>query len=330
MTDPFLIEGPAVISFSGGRTSGYMLHCILNAGLQADCHILFANTGKERPETLAFVQECSRRWGVKIHWLEYGRGEIEPSEASTSGEPFEALITDRRLLPNPVTRFCTSELKIRPMKAWMKARGYRNWSNVVGIRADEPSRVAKMLAPNRECWENELPLHTAGVTLSDVTAFWEAQPFDLGLKPYQGNCDLCFLKGRQKKLTIIRDDPASADWWAQQEQRMDARFRDKGPTYADMKSTVERSPLLFHQHAQEPPEENIDDFGDCVCHDLRVRRERRPPVRPYKPRLARLDLWRPLFGILSDAEIARQAGVYRPVVSGMRRRMGIPAAGGRP
>lgn len=29
--DPFLIEGPAVISFSGGRTSGYMLRRILDA-----------------------------------------------------------------------------------------------------------------------------------------------------------------------------------------------------------------------------------------------------------------------------------------------------------
>lgn len=32
--DPFLIEGPAVISFSGGRTSGYMLRRVLDAGLQ--------------------------------------------------------------------------------------------------------------------------------------------------------------------------------------------------------------------------------------------------------------------------------------------------------
>jgi hypothetical protein len=29
--DPFLITGPAVISFSGGRTSGYMLHRIVQA-----------------------------------------------------------------------------------------------------------------------------------------------------------------------------------------------------------------------------------------------------------------------------------------------------------
>lgn len=324
MIDPFLIDGPAVISFSGGRTSGYMLRRILDAGLQKDCHVLFANTGKERAETLDFVRECSRHWGVKIHWLEYGRGEIEPSEASTKGEPFEALITARRVLPNPVTRFCTSELKIRPMKAWMKENGYKHWLNVVGIRADEPRRVAKMLAPNRECWENDLPLHRAGVTLAEVTAFWAAQPFDLNLKPYQGNCDLCFLKGRQKKLTIIRDDPSSADWWIQQEKRMNAPFRSNGPDYADMQSTVLRSPLLWSQPIME---EEVDDLGDCVCHDLRVRRQWRAPFSPYRARPARLDPYRHLFGRVSDAEIARRAGVDRSVVSKMRRRMYIAAVG---
>jgi hypothetical protein len=31
MTDPYQIEPPALISFSGGRTSGYMLRKILDA-----------------------------------------------------------------------------------------------------------------------------------------------------------------------------------------------------------------------------------------------------------------------------------------------------------
>lgn len=33
--------------------------------------VVFANTGKERPETLDFVQECAERWDVPIPWLEY-------------------------------------------------------------------------------------------------------------------------------------------------------------------------------------------------------------------------------------------------------------------
>ncbi len=61
MLDPFLISGPAVISFSGGRTSAYMLWRILRAhggALPDDVVVCFANTGREMSATLDFVREC--------------------------------------------------------------------------------------------------------------------------------------------------------------------------------------------------------------------------------------------------------------------------------
>lgn len=71
--NPYLIEGPAQICFSGGRTSGYMLHKIMEAnnGLPKDCVVSFQNTGKEREETLAFINECSVRWECPIAWIEW-------------------------------------------------------------------------------------------------------------------------------------------------------------------------------------------------------------------------------------------------------------------
>lgn len=76
--NPFFIEGPAVLSISGGRTSAYMLRMVLDAhggALPPDVLAIFANTGKEMPETLDFIEECSQRWSVPIKWLEYrGRG----------------------------------------------------------------------------------------------------------------------------------------------------------------------------------------------------------------------------------------------------------------
>lgn len=66
----YVVDGPAVVSFSGGRTSALMLRKILDVGLGEDVHVLFANTGKERAETLEFVAECARRWRVDVHWLE--------------------------------------------------------------------------------------------------------------------------------------------------------------------------------------------------------------------------------------------------------------------
>lgn len=70
---PYLIKEPTCISFSGGRTSAYMLYRILeaNEGLPEEAIVCFANTGKEEEATLKFVQDCSDHWKVPIHWLEY-------------------------------------------------------------------------------------------------------------------------------------------------------------------------------------------------------------------------------------------------------------------
>ena len=76
MSNPYkLPDGNIQISFSGGRTSAYMLHHILeaNGDLPDRVQVTFANTGREMPETLDFVQECSQRWGLKVTWLEYKR-----------------------------------------------------------------------------------------------------------------------------------------------------------------------------------------------------------------------------------------------------------------
>lgn len=264
MSDPFLIDGPAVISFSGGRTSGYMLRRILDAGLQPDVHVLFANTGREMPQTLRFVYEVQTRWDVDIHWLQYGHyggeypwiEEVTYLTAARHGEPFEAFIT-KRGLPNPVFRTCTQELKIRPMRDWMRGRGYEHWTNVVGIRADEPRRVAKMKGrETRERWEIVLPLADAGITEADVMAFWSAQDFDLELRRDQGNCDLCMLKSFDKLKNLVRERPDLAEWWAQQEERIGSVFRKDRPNYRTMLA----QPDLFKDAV-------TDDLIECFCTD---------------------------------------------------------------
>lgn len=224
MANPFSIDGPAVVSFSGGRTSGYMLRRVLDVGLRPDVHVLFADTGKERDETYRFVEGCAAQWAIAIHRVERPGG-------------FTQLITDRSYLPNPVARFCTQELKIRPMRDWMLARGYEHWTTIVGIRADEPRRIAKIRAAaeaRSERWDIALPLAEAGVTEAEVMAFWAGQPFDLQLRQHEGNCDLCFLKGPRKRQQIMRDRPDLAVWWIAQEDRISARFRNDCPSYRDL------------------------------------------------------------------------------------------------
>jgi 3'-phosphoadenosine 5'-phosphosulfate sulfotransferase (PAPS reductase)/FAD synthetase len=281
---PF-VDGPSVVSFSGGRTSGYMLWRILKeygGSLPEHTHVVFANTGVEREETLEFVRDCGEKFGVKINWVEYRSGvekyvEVDFSSASRNGEPFTELVRKRQYLPNPVSRFCTQELKIRCMKRFMCARGYVKkgqgngvrggspyWTNYVGIRADEPRRLHRSSAVN-DLHDVVHPLAYWGVTHRDVREFWQQQSFDLRLRSYEGNCTLCFLKGADKVMRVMRDRPDLAQWWIDREAEglsskpSGGRFRNDRPRY---------SRLL--QIAQQPAlegflDENHGAIIDCYC-----------------------------------------------------------------
>lgn len=281
--DPFFIEGPACISFSGGRTSGYMLRRILQAhggSLPDDVVVLFANTGKEMPETLDFVRDCGFRWGVPITWVEYRKNHprefavVNHATASRAGEPYALAIKHRNYLPNPIARFCTVELKIRTMHAYLRqTKGWDAWASVIGIRADEQRRVAKLSVPSETKREERYaPLARAGVTAADVGAFWSAQPFDLALpnmngKTMHGNCDLCFLKGPRQILSLIRENPERAVWWYQQEASIQSagkfkgdgdRFRNDRPSYAQMVEYASEQGEMF----------GFDEaLQDCACTD---------------------------------------------------------------
>ncbi len=276
MTNPYLITGPALISFSGGRTSGFMLKQILDAHggeLPNDVHVAFANTGKERPETLRFVHECGARWGMRIHWLEWRDAkpcfeEVDFNSAARNGEPFAALIAKKGYLPNAVTRFCTQELKVRAMRDFARSLGWERWVNVIGLRYDEMLRVFKALARNDEAKERftaAMPMAKARHIRQDVMSFWAQQPFDLGLRSYEGNCDLCFLKARGKLEALIRETPGVADWWSEQERIVTGlRATSAGAkfvteySYGDLTRHVARSPSFFDQSDE-------DDEHDAEC-----------------------------------------------------------------
>ena len=264
--NPYLIEGPALISFSGGRTSAYMLHQIIQAHggtLPDDVVVAFANTGKEREETLRFVHECGARWGVPIRWVEWRPmperfAEVGYNSAARDGEPFDGLIALRGRLPNPLQRFCSRELKVEPIKALCRSLGWDRWANLIGLRHDEGHRVLKKYAENDKGghrWKSVMPLDKARVTKPEVRAFWlgqNADPlhpiyplpqgFDLGLRDHEGNCDLCFLKSLGKLQAIIRANPGSEDWWIAKEADGNRFERDR--SYAVIASATRAQPLL--------------------------------------------------------------------------------------
>jgi len=260
MTDPFKITEPTCISFSGGRTSAYMLWRVLqsNNGLPAEAIVCFANTGKEDEATLRFVQDCSEQWNVPITWLEYranGYAVVDYANASRNGEPFAALTTKKSYLPNPVARFCTQELKVIPIK---KFSNVEDDGTMVGVRADEPHRIPKMRKRGML-----IPLADAGITQADVQKFWKDSNFNLGLDFREGvtplgNCDLCFLKGPHQVISLILNNSKRAIWWAEQEKKVGATFRSDRPSYASMLQFSKAQRDMF-----DPAEKSIA----CFCGD---------------------------------------------------------------
>lgn len=250
MISPYAIQGPAIISLSGGRTSAFMLRQILDAHggqLPANIHVAFANTGKELEETLVFVREIERRWGVKVHLLEWrddgpGFAEVEFHSASRKGEPFAKLIWKKRYLPNWQARFCTEFLKVRVLQAFAKSLGYKLYREVVGLRHDEGLRLLKMYArADKDFRFMSAPMDAARVTRQDVLRFWlgptmkvgDALPqgFDLGLEPWEGNCDNCFMKARGNRVAMIHKRPGSGDWWGEMED-LTGGFFDRRTQYS--------------------------------------------------------------------------------------------------
>jgi hypothetical protein len=275
---PYKIIEPTVISFSGGRTSGYMLWRILqeNNGLPEDAIVVFANTGKEMEETLEFVRDCELNWNVPIHWVEHQWHEetklrfkkVDFKTASRNGEPFMSMIVETsKFLPNPVARICTVNLKIKTITKYLKSLGLDFKENMdwVGIRADEQRRAAKI---DRE----RTPLVADGITKADVGKFWKEQSFDLKLPnnngvTMHGNCDLCFLKPAHQILSLIREKPSRADWWIKAESSVQTsnktfgeggRFRKDRPSYQQMKDYALSQTELFDMN-----EEGIA----CFCGD---------------------------------------------------------------
>lgn len=238
MTDPFLIEGPTLWSVSGGRTSADMLRRALQAhggALPADHVVAFANTGKERPETLRFVYELAERWGVRIVWVEWrpnleqaeriaryvAEGKADPevgawaeanatdagfevvglNSASRNGEPFSCLIAMKQGVPNGRQRWCTQYLKVETLHALMRGLGHGEpgaYVEPIGIRADEADRIGDGLdATAKDGRRRAYPLAKAGVTKVDVQAFWwgPGRRFETSARPQGFDLELPDLWG---------------------------------------------------------------------------------------------------------------------------------------
>lgn len=114
---------------------------------------------------------------------------------------------------------------------------------------------------------SRFPLIESKSTEFDILHFWKEQPFDLRLDTIEGNCDLCFLKKKSKRIELAKRDPHSIIWWEYQERRFaakdsisgDGKYFRIGEPYSLIRMLAEHPTLPF-------PEADDKDIP-CGCGD---------------------------------------------------------------
>jgi len=203
-----------VINFSGGKTSALMT--IMNYR-EGDL-VIFADTGREHQKTYKFINDFEAHENIPIIRIQYEGG-------------FRGMLEKKKwkLIPNRVKRECTIELKIKTAKRWLRSNyGKQNYEWLVGFRADEERRV-KGYQQRQAYIHPKFPLYDAGIDKAQVNDYWSKKKYTLEIPAILGNCTLCFLKGKNAIINILRSYPELAKEWIEDEEL--SKEKGNGHTY---------------------------------------------------------------------------------------------------
>jgi len=221
-----------IVSFSGGRTSGYLTKKLLEEKHKwKNVIVIFANTGQEHEKTLDFINNCDKHFGFNTVWIEAdiqkekGVGTkakiVNYKTASRKGEPFENMIA-KYGIPWSKSPICTRELKQYAIQAYLRKVNIKKSERLtaIGIRHDESNRMVKNAVDENIIY----PLVDWGVDKQDVLDWWEEQIFDLEIPEHFGNCVWCWKKSYKKLMTIMIEEPSVFDF----PERMEKKYGKTG------------------------------------------------------------------------------------------------------
>ncbi len=206
---------PQVVSFSGGRTSAYLVHLMeQRRAAGEDVHYVFMDTGAEHPKTYEFVRNVVRHWRIDLHCLRVipdpEMGKPSTYEELSVDEIGPDLIPWKRMLnkyghPYVGGAFCTDRMKSVPFTKYCQERfGKGKYHTWLGIRIDEQNRL-------KETKGFSYLADISDFEKQDVIDWWAEQSFDLGIQEHLGNCVFCIKKSMQKVALAVMDEPQLAE-----------------------------------------------------------------------------------------------------------------------
>ncbi len=240
-----------MVSFSGGRTSAYMSWWLkMTLSHVYELVFVFMNTGQEEEETLIFVNQCDKRWGLGVVWIEavvnteLGKGTdykvVDFHSAHRGGDIFRAVARKYGLFNKKWTH-CNREMKLKPFERYRKDHHPGSW-RALGIRVDEIDRIS----PNAEKAKVMYPLFNMNpMTKPEIIKWWSMQSFDLKLPEHLGNCITCWKKSDRKLYTVWHETPEVFDLFLNLETDPDviaateARPKNPGFIYRGYRSTAD-------------------------------------------------------------------------------------------
>lgn len=172
-------------------------------------------------------------------------------------------------LPNIMTRFCTSKMKVEPIAQWLYENTELPVEMRIGFRANEMSRAKTMIERAHNGLENfkfkvgekngrnqwkELayrvaifPLIEDGIFKDTIEQFWKDKPVRFA---YMNNCVGCFHRNEILLKHMSKRAEKQFDWFVKQEQLTGNTFKN-GITYEKIKRHRLQLDLFD------------DDFNDC-------------------------------------------------------------------
>ncbi|WP_426576021.1 phosphoadenosine phosphosulfate reductase family protein [Xenorhabdus stockiae] len=200
-----------VVSFSGGRTSAYLVYLMEQRRKQGeDVRYVFMDTGAEHPKTYEFIRDLVQHWKIDLVCLrvvinpELGKGNnyeiLGLDEITNDLKPWKAMLK-KYGTPYVGGEFCTDRMKLGPFKKYcdehIGKKAYHTW---IGIRADEPKRIKRK---ERTSYLADI----SDIDKFDIIDWWSRQPFDLQIPEHLGNCCFCIKKSIQKIALAAKDEP---------------------------------------------------------------------------------------------------------------------------
>ncbi|HFG4486391.1 phosphoadenosine phosphosulfate reductase family protein [Acinetobacter baumannii] len=219
-----------VISFSGGRTSAYLVYLFKD---DPNARFVFMDTGAEHPATYKFIKDIVNHWGIDLVCLrtvvnpEMGKGcgyqVIGIDDLKQDLKPWEEMLT-KYGAPAYDIPYCTARMKTEPFEKYCNDTfGKNKFERWIGIRFDEPKRL-----PIEVLEKLNLPIHARAthqkssyrylaeicdLDKDEILDWWESQPFDLAITEHLGNCVFCIKKGLNKIALAAKDEPEMAIKW---------------------------------------------------------------------------------------------------------------------